>query len=222
MIQQTPNTPNLANLDYPKATKALIKIMNEKMSAYAEADTELAALEDNITDAKYQDALALKTAAIAGEPDPGTASTEAATRKVLYQIQVVVNARNETNKAAQAVKKSINENKLQILELALDKAEAGLLSWQQSIANLQDTYALEEMNRQESLDGLKMFSDLRLTDEKVQFTSNFPVSGNLQVPKTREDQILGITALLRKMFLEDTPEQVDESAGKLTALADGK
>ena len=78
------------------------------------------------------------------------------------------------------------------------------------------------MNRQESLDGLKMFSDLRLTDEKVQFTSNFPVSGNLQVPKTREDQILGITALLRKMFLEDTPEQVDESAGKLTALADGK
>ena len=222
MIQQTPNTPNLANLDYPKATKALIKIMNEKMSAYAEADTELAALEDNIDNAKYQDALALKTAAIAGEPDPGTASTEAATRKVLYQIQVVVNARNETNKAAQAVKKSINENKLQILELALDKAEAGLLSWQQSIANLQDTYALEEMNRQESLDGLKMFSDLRLTDEKVQFTSNFPVSGNLQVPKTREDQILGITALLRKMFLEDAPEHVDESAGKLTALADGK
>ena len=222
MIQQTPNTPNLANLDYPKATKALIKIMNEKMSAYAEADTELAALEDDIDNAKYQDALALKTAAIAGEPDPGTASTEAATRKVLYQIQVVVNARNETNKAAQAVKKSINENKLQILELALDKAEAGLLSWQQSIANLQDTYALEEMNRQESLDGLKMFSDLRLTDEKVQFTSNFPVSGNLQVPKTREDQILGITALLRKMFLEDAPEQVDESAGKLTALADGK
>ena len=36
MIQQTPNTPNLANLDYPKATKALIKIMDQKMSAYAE------------------------------------------------------------------------------------------------------------------------------------------------------------------------------------------
>jgi hypothetical protein len=206
MIQQTPNTPNLANLDYPKATKALIKIMNEKMSAYAEADTELAALEDNINDAKYQDALALKTAAIAGEPDPGTASTEAATRKVLYQIQVVVNARNETNKAAKAVRQSLDENRLEILELALDKAEAGILAWQQSVAQLQQTYSVQESNRQDSLDGLKMVSHLKLTQDKVQFANNFPVGGNLQLPQTREDTVLGVTALLRKMFLDDTPE----------------
>ena len=206
MIQQTPNTPNLANLDYPKATKALIKIMDQKMSAYAEADTELAVLEDNITDAKFQDALALKTAAIAGEPDPGTASTEAATRKVLYQIQVVVNARNETNKAAKAVRQSLDENRLEILELALDKAEAGILAWQQSVAQLQHTYSVEESNRQDSLDGLKMMSHLKLTQDKVQFDNNFPVGGFLQVPRTREETVLGTTALLRKMFLDDTPE----------------
>jgi hypothetical protein len=206
MIQQTPNTPNLANLDYPKATKALIKIMDQKMSVYAEADTELAALEDNIDNAKYQDALALKTAAIAGEPDPGTASTEAATRKVLYQIQVVVNARNETNKAAKAVRQSLTDNRELILELALDKAEAGIRSWQESMVQLRHTYGVEESNRQESLDGLKMVSDLRLTDGTVQFSSNFPVGGNLQVPQTREDTVLGITALLRKMFLDDTSE----------------
>jgi hypothetical protein len=206
MIQQTPNTPSLANLDYPKATKALIKIMDQKMSVYAEADTELAALEDNIDNAKYQDALALKTAAIAGEPDPGTASTEAATRKVLYQIQVVVNARNETNKAAKAVRQSLTDNRELILELALDKAEAGIRSWQESMVQLRHTYGVEESNRQESLDGLKMVSDLRLTDGTVQFSSNFPVGGNLQVPQTREDTVLGITALLRKMFLDDTSE----------------
>jgi hypothetical protein len=206
MIQQTPNTPSLANLDYPKATKALIKIMDQKMSEYAEADTELAALEDNINDAKYQDALALKTAAIAGEPDPGTASTEAATRKVLYQIQVVVNARNETNKAAKAVRQSLDENRLEILELALDKAEAGILAWQQSVAQLQQTYSVQESNRQDSLDGLKMVSHLKLTQDKVQFANNFPVGGNLQLPQTREDTVLGVTALLRKMFLDDTPE----------------
>jgi hypothetical protein len=183
MIQQTPNTPSLANLDYPKATKALIKIMDQKMSEYAEADTELAALEDNINDAKYQDALALKTAAIAGEPDPGTASTEAATRKVLYQIQVVVNARNETNKAAKAVRQSLDENRLEILELALDKAEAGILAWQQSVAQLQQTYSVQESNRQDSLDGLKMVSHLKLTQDKVQFANNFPVGGNLSYPK---------------------------------------
>jgi hypothetical protein len=211
MIQQTPNTPNLANLDYPKATKALIKIMNEKMSAYAEADTELAALEDNIDNAKYQDALALQTAAIAGEPDPGTASTEAATRKVLYQIQVVVNARNETNKAAKAVRQSLDENRLEILELALDKAEAGILAWQQSVAQLQQTYSVQESNRQDSLDGLKMVSHLKLTQDKVQFDNNFPVGGVLQVPRTREETVLGTTALLRKMFLDDNPEPEVES-----------
>ena len=211
MIQQTPNTPNLANLDYPKVTKALIKIMDQKMSVYAEADTELAVLEDNIDNAKYQDALALKAAAIAGEPDPGTASTEAATRKVLYQIQVVVNARNETNKAAKAVRQSLDENRLEILELALDKAEAGILAWQQSVAQLQHTYSVEESNRQDSLDGLKMVSDLRLTDGSVQFSSNFPVGGVLQVPQTREDNVLGLIALLRRMHLADTPESEVET-----------
>jgi hypothetical protein len=206
MTQAAPSTPDLAELDYPKATKALIKIMNEKMSVYAEADTQFAELEDNITNAKYQDALALKAAAIAGEPDPGTASTEAATRAVLYQTEVVRHAHREATKAGAAVTQSIEENKLEILELALNKAEAGILAWQQSVVQLQHTYSVEESNRQSALDGLKMMSKLRLTNEKIQFDSVFPVAGILQVPKTREDQVLGITVLLRKMFLDDTPE----------------
>jgi len=136
----------------------------------------------------------------------GTASTEAATRKVLYQIQVVVNARNETNKAAKAVRQSLDENRLEIIELALDKAEAGILAWQQSVVQLQHTYSVEESNRQDSLDALKMVSHLKLTQDKVQFDNNFPVAGFLQVPRTREETVLGTTALLRKMFLDDTPE----------------
>jgi hypothetical protein len=206
MNQAAPNTPDLAELDYPKATKALIKIMNEKMSVYAEADTRFAELGDNITNAKFQDALALKTAAIAGEPDPGTVSTEAATRALLYQTEVVNHAHREATKAGAAVTRSIEENKQLILELALDKAEAGVLAWQQSIVQLQHTYSVEESNRQSALDGLKMVSRLKLTQDKVQFDNNFPVAGILQVPKTREDQVLGITVLLRKMFLDDTPE----------------
>jgi hypothetical protein len=206
MTQAAPNTPDLAELDYPKATKARIKIMNEKMSVYAEADTRFAELEDNITNAKYQDALALKTAAIAGDPDPGTASTEAATRAVLYQTEVAKHAHREATKAGAAVKQSIEENKLEIIELALDKAEAGILAWQQSVAQLQHTYSVEESNRQDSLDGLKMVSLLKLTQDKVQFDNNFAVGGVLQVPRTREENVLGTTALLRKMYLDATPE----------------
>ena len=119
---------------------------------------------------------------------------------------MVVNARNETNKAAKAVRQSLDENRLEILELALDKAEAGILAWQQSVAQLQHTYSVEESNRQDSLDGLKMMSHLKLTQDKVQFDNNFPVGGVLQVPRTREENVLGTTALLRKMFLDDTPE----------------
>jgi len=180
--------------------------MNQKMSDWAEADTQLAELEDNITNAKYQDAIALKTAAIAGDPDPGTASTEAANRAVLYQTEVVRHAHREATKAGAVVMRSLEENRLEILELALNKAEAGILAWQQSVVQLQHTYSVEESNRQSALDGLKMMSKLRLTNEKIQFDSVFPVAGILQVPKTREDQVLGITVLLRKMFLDDTPE----------------
>ena len=127
---------------------------------------------------------------------------------------MVVNARNETNKAAKAVRRSIEENKLEILELALDKAEAGILAWQQSVAQLQHTYGVEESNRQDSLDGLKMVSRLKLTQDIVQFDNNFPVGGVLQVPRTREETVLGTTALLRKMFLDDTPEpEVQKTKG---------
>jgi hypothetical protein len=206
MTQAAPNTPNLAELDYPKATQALIKTMNIKMGDWAEADTQLAELEDAITIAKYQDALALKTAAIAGDPDPGTASTEAANRAVLYQTEVVKHAHREATKAGTAVRQSLTENQQVILEMALDKAAAGVLAWQQSIVQLQHTYGVELSSRQDSLDGLKMVSDLRLTDGTVQFSSNFPVGGVLQVPQTREDNILGLIALLRRMHLADTPE----------------
>ena len=214
MTEAAPNTPNLAELDYPKATKALIKTMDIKLGDYAEADTQLAELEDNITIAKYQDAIALKTAAIAGDPDPGTASTEAATRAVLYQTEVVRHAHKEATKAGAAVMRSLEENRLEIIELALDKAEAGVLTWQQSVAQLQHTYSVQESDRQDSLDALKMVSHLKLTQDKVQFANNFPVAGFLQLPQTREDAVLGTTTLLRKMFLDDTPEpEVEKTKG---------
>jgi hypothetical protein len=201
MNQLPPNTPDLADLDYPKATKALIKIMKQKMDVFAEADTELAELQDNITQAQHNDAVALKAAAIAGEPDPGTASSDAAARAVLYQEQVATHARSEVIRAGAAVRKSIEENKLTIVEQSVDKAELGALAWQDGMLKLQaDYYRLVE-ERAQSQDGMKMVSKMTLTTPLVQFEGSFPVSGQLTVPIVREERLLGIIETIRKVVL---------------------
>jgi hypothetical protein len=206
MTQLPPNTPDLAALDYPKATKALIKIMNQKMDVFAEADTHLAELQDNITQATHADAVALKAAAIAGEPDPGTASSDAAARAVLYQEQVAAHARSEVIRAGTAVRKSVEENKLTIIEQSADKAELGALAWQDGMLKLQaDYYRLVE-ERAQSQDGMKMIARLGLTDPLVHFDPSFPVSGQLTVPIIREDRLLGIIETIRKVVLDQTTE----------------
>jgi hypothetical protein len=206
MIQLPPNTPDLAALDYPKATKALIKIMNQKMDVFAEADTHLAELQDNITQATHADAVALKAAAIAGEPDPGTASSDAAARAVLYQEQVAAHARSEVIRAGTAVRKSVEENKLTIIEQSVDKAELGALAWQDGMLKLQaDYYRLVE-ERAQSQDGMKMVSRMGLTSPLVAFDPSFPISGQLTVPIIREDRLLGIIETIRKVVLDQTTE----------------
>ncbi len=206
MIQLPPNTPDLAALDYPKATKALIKIMRQKMDVFAEADTHLAELQDNIAQATHADAVALKAAAIAGEPDPGTASSDAAARAVLYQEQVAAHARSEVIRAGTAVRKSVEENKLTIIEQSVDKAELGALAWQDGMLKLQaDYYRLVE-ERAQSQDGMKMVSRMGLTSPLVAFDPSFPISGQLTVPIIREDRLLGIIETIRKVVLDQTTE----------------
>ncbi len=180
--------------------------MNQKMSAWAEADTVLAELQDNIAQAKHEDAVALKAAAIAGEPDPGTANSDAAARAVLYQEQVAVHARGELTKAGTAVRQSLEENKLTIIEQSTDKAELGALAWQDGMLKLQaDYYRLVE-ERAQSQDGMKMVSKLGLTSPLVTFEGSFPVSGQLTVPIIREERLLGIIETIRKVVLDQTTE----------------
>jgi hypothetical protein len=206
MIQLPPNTPDLAELDYPKATKALIKIMRQKMDIFAEADTELAELQDNITQAQHNDAVALKAAAIAGEPDPGTASSDAAARAVLYQEQVAAHARSEVIRAGVAVRKSIEEHKLVIVGQSLEKAETGVDAWQHEILTLQADYARAVENRRKALDGMRMIAKMGLTRALVNFEGHFPVSGDLRVPIIREEYVLGLIETLRKVVLEQATE----------------
>jgi hypothetical protein len=64
-------------------------------------------------------------------------------------------------------------------------------------------------------------SHLKITQDKVQFDNNFPVGGFPQVHRTREETVLGTTALLRKMFLDDTTKPEAKTPKVLSSLEQG-
>jgi hypothetical protein len=51
-----------------------------------------------------------------------------------------------------------------------------------------------------------MVSRLGLTSELVQFEASFPVGGQLQVPPTREDHLMGVIETLRTIVLGSVTE----------------
>ena len=218
-----PATPDIANLKYSKKTQALIDDMTAKRLDWAQEDTKLAELEDNVTDAKHKDAMALQAAAIANEPDPGTENTEAAERAILYQVERVRHSRSNAQKAGSLVSKALHTNRIAIIDEAVKNAEVGIEIWQKEVSLIQSNYELLVKARHESLEGLRMLSNLGMTTDLVQFDPGFPVSGNLVVPQVREDRILGLLTLLTKMFHPadtEKPEALHAKLGTAEALSE--
>ena len=218
-----PATPDIANLKYSKKTQALIDDMTAKRLDWAQEDTKLAELEDNVTDAKHKDAMALQAAAIANEPDPGTENTEAAKRAILYQVERVRHARSKAQKAGTLVSKALHTDRIAIIDEAVKNAEVGIEIWQKEVSLIQSNYELLIKARHESLEGLRMLSNLGMTKDLVQFDPGFPVSGNLVVPQVREDRILGLLTLLTKMFHPadtEKPEALHAKLGTAEALSE--
>jgi uncharacterized protein involved in exopolysaccharide biosynthesis len=77
---ETPNIPTLANLSYPKEFKKKQIKLDDLFSKWAEEDTKLIELVDELTEAEAKDAQSLKEAAITGKPDPGAPNSEALER----------------------------------------------------------------------------------------------------------------------------------------------
>jgi hypothetical protein len=218
-----PTTPDIANLKYSKKTQALIDDMTAKRLDWAQEDTKLAELEDNVTDAKHKDAMALQAAAIANEPDPGTENTEAAERAILYQVERVRHSRSNAQKAGSLVSKALHTNRIAIIDEAVKNAEVGIEIWQKEVSLIQSNYELMVKARHESLEGLRMLSNLGMTTDLVQFDPGFPVSGDLVVPQVREDRILGLLTLLTKMFHPadtEKPEALHAKLGTAEALSE--
>lgn len=209
------NTPTTANIKYPKPVQALIDQMKIAELEFAEQDTFLAGLKDELLEAQHADMMALKAAAIAGEPDPGTVQTQAAERAILYQVERTRHARTQAQKAGSLVTQALQDNRLAIVDECLREAKEGIAQWQSAIMKLQTDYMISVDARSKSLAGLRMLSNLGLTKDLAQFDNNFGIGGNFQAPSTHERQVLDIVALLERLFHPVDPERPKALHAKL-------
>ena len=201
-----PTTPATADIKFPKAVQSLIDQMKIAELEFAEQDTTLAGLKDDLLAAKQADMMALKAAAIASEPDPGTVQTQAVERSILYQYEKTLHAKSMAQKAGSLVAQALKDNRVAIIDECLKQAKEGITQWQKSIIAIQTDYMTAADSRHKSLEGIRMVSNLGLTSDLVQFDNHFPISGLFEVPKTHEPHILDIVALLDRLFHPAHPE----------------
>lgn len=210
-----PTTPSPAKMAYPETLQKAIDQMNVVHAEWAKQDSALAELEDDLLTAKQTDLLALREAAIANEPDPGKNNTETAERAIEYQYEKTKYARGEAQKAGQLVIKLIKENRIEVIDLSIAAASAGVEKFKQDVSLIQTNYEASVKARHEALAGLTMVGRMGITQDLIQFEPHFPIGGHLVVPNPREDRVLGLLEVLEKLFHPADPEKPASLHAKL-------
>lgn len=200
MIRE-PNFIHLPELNYPKEVKKTIKAMETAVGLWAEEDTEYAVRQQAVADAERQDGLALKKAALAGEPDPGTEATAQAQRALLYQEQRLKASIAEVNRTTADVWSVLREHRNEVIAEACANAEAGVEAWREDIASIYGQARDIQEKRRVALAGLRFVS--QLTDSRLSYDPSFPVDGDFRLPNTNEKRVLDIATLLRKVYQEE-------------------
>ena len=83
---------------------------------------------------------------------------------------------------------------------ATDEAARPLLYQEERVRAVRDS----EARRNEGLAPLRWVASL--TDSSLSYDPNFPIEGGFQLPRTSEQKVLGIVALLRKFFVDSAEE----------------
>ena len=83
-------------------------------------------------------------------------------------------------------------------------AERTVEAFQEEIAQARRLVRDSETKRHEGLAPLRWVESL--TDSSLSYDPSFPIEGSFQLPRTSEQKVLGIVALLRKFFL-DKPDE---------------
>ena len=76
--------------------------------------------------------------------------------------------------------------------------------FQEEIAQVRKMVRDSETKRHQGLAPLRWVASL--TDSNLSYDPNFPIEGSFQLPRTSEQKVLGIVALLRKFFLDKPGE----------------
>jgi len=197
--------PNFAhyptNMKFPKPIQKQMKLVEGLTAAWAEEDAEYAAREHALAQAKAGDGEALRAAAIAGEPDPGAKATEVAERALVYQEERVKAAGRAVSKESQVLTALFREHRLELFAEACEVAEHTVETFREEIAEVSQRTREIEKVRNQGLAPLRWAASL--TDGNLSYDPSFPIEGNLQLPRTSEQKVLGVVALLRKFFPEE-------------------
>lgn len=187
------------NMKFPKPIQEQIKLVEGFTAAWAEEDAEYAVRQHNLSEAKSRDAEALRAAAIAGEPDPGTSATDEAARALVYQEERVRAAARAVSRESQALTSLFGEHRFELMEEACVTAERTVESFQEEMSQVRKMVLESETRRHEGLAPLRWVSSL--TDSNLSYDPSFPIEGSFQLPRTSEQKVLGIVALLRNFFV---------------------
>ena len=147
---------------------------------------------------------ALKAVAIAGEPDPGTKASDEAARALLYQEERVKAAGRAVSRESQLLTSMFREHRLELMEEACATAERTVETFQEEISQVRKMARESEARRHEGLAPLRWVASL--TDSNLSYDPSFPIEGSFQLPRTSEQKVLGIVALLRKFFVDKPGE----------------
>lgn len=197
-----PNFIHLPDLKYPREVKKAIKAMDLAVSLWAEEDTEYAVRQQAVTDAERADAKALKEAALAGEPDPGTDAIAQANRALLYQEQRLKAGIAVVNRVTAEVLRLLKEHRSEVIAEACAVAEAGVEVWREDVASLYGHAREIQEKRRVALAGLRFVS--QITDTRLSYDPSFPVDGDFRLPNTNEKRVLDIARLLRRLYEENS------------------
>ncbi len=200
--------PNFAhyptNMKFPKPIQKQMKLVEGLTAIWAEEDAEYAAREHALAKAKTADGEALKAAAIAGEPDPGTKASDEAARALVYQEERVKAAGRAVSKESQVLMTMFREHRLELFAEACVVAERTVEAFRGGIAEVSQRARQIEKARDQGLAPLRWVASL--TDGSLSYDPSFPMHGSFQLPITAEQKALGIVALLRRFYLGDKGE----------------
>lgn len=162
-------SPAIANMNYPKQIKQLIKAYEAQLAEFRQENSKLEELRSKHSEAEYNDMAALKIAAIAGEPDPGIQATQDTARAVEYQAIRTKAKVTEVNESSAQVNTAIRQNRLVVIELACEKLEQGSIEWNTALVKLQVDFAEAYEARHESINGMRTLIELNLTTPEISF-----------------------------------------------------